>query len=107
MWFPITEEIFGSTKNTIWMMNEKNQMALFKPDLVIFVMPIQENIFLWHHFMILTMHLMQKAQQIIYYLTPLTSLNLTRNTKKKQFVSAQSLQTILLTRSSEREPLAY
>ena len=30
-WFPVGEEVFGSTKNTIWMMNEKNQMALFKP----------------------------------------------------------------------------
>lgn len=32
MWFPVAGEIFGSTKNTIWMLNEKNQMALFKPD---------------------------------------------------------------------------
>ena len=31
-WFPVGEEVFGSTKNTIWMMNEKSQMALFKPD---------------------------------------------------------------------------
>ena len=32
MWFPVAGEIFGSTKNMIWMMNEKNEMALFKPD---------------------------------------------------------------------------
>ena len=32
MWFPVAGEIFGSTKNTIWMLNEKNQMALFQPD---------------------------------------------------------------------------
>lgn len=32
-WFPIAEEITGSTPNMVWMMNENNQMALFKPDI--------------------------------------------------------------------------
>lgn len=32
-WFPVSEEITGSTQNMIWMINENNQMALFKPDM--------------------------------------------------------------------------
>ena len=32
-WFPIAEEITGSTPNMVWMLNENNQMALFKPDI--------------------------------------------------------------------------
>lgn len=32
-WFPIAEEITGTTPNMVWMLNENNQMALFKPDM--------------------------------------------------------------------------
>lgn len=32
-WFPIVEEITGSTPNMVWMLNENNQMALLKPDI--------------------------------------------------------------------------
>ena len=28
-WFPIAEEITGTTPNMVWMLNENNQMALF------------------------------------------------------------------------------
>lgn len=32
-WFPVAEEITGSTPNMVWMLNTENQMALFKPDM--------------------------------------------------------------------------
>lgn len=32
-WFPIAKGITGSTPNMVWMLNENNQMALFKPDM--------------------------------------------------------------------------
>ena len=56
--------------------------------LVIFVIPIQENISPWHPYSTLTMLLMQKAQQTTYYLTQSILQNLTSNINKKQFVLA-------------------
>lgn len=32
-WFPIAEEITGTTPNMVWMLNENNQMSLFKPNM--------------------------------------------------------------------------
>ena len=44
-WFPIAEEITGTTSNMAWMINVENRMALFKPDMTGNDYLIESNIY--------------------------------------------------------------
>lgn len=44
-WFPVAEEITGTTPNKVWMLNENNQMSLFKPDMTDNDYLIEDNIY--------------------------------------------------------------